>query len=178
MLYPLRASTVTANGQDTIPLSSLPKAWLGRIPHVRRFIFELAYTPTHTTAPTTYGNNAVVKQCDFNDGTIFRFQGGFNHLRARERMSATHARVADAQTNTASGSVRYVTRVMYFSPAQSIAADSDFLIPTGMLENGEIRLTYGALTDVSADTTNFTGQLKIWADIVLLDEIRIPPAVQ
>lgn len=178
MLIPLRGSTLAAGGVDTLPLNSLPKALLGRICHVRSFLFELQVTPTFTTAPTTVGNNNTVKQCDFWDGSMLRFQGGFNHLRCRERIHWGRPLEPESQTATASGSARYIRRRMYFGPPQMANAQSDFLIPTGALENGEIRLTYGALTDLSTDTTAFTGLLKVYADIVLLDEVRVPPAVQ
>lgn len=178
MLYQLPSSTIAAGAIDTIPLRGLPKAIQGRIPHVRRFIIDVTFTPTFTTAPTQVGNHSVLAQCDFWDGRINRFTGNGNALRARERMYGSRVRIPDPQTDTASASARYLRRVLHCGPPVTMGADTDFLIPTGALENGEIRLRYGALTDLSADTTALTGTVKVYADLVLMDEVRVPPAVQ
>ena len=177
-LYTLPSVTITAGGTAVVQLNTLPKAVIGRIVHVRRFIFEANFTPTYTTAPTVVGDNNIVKNCDFYDGNIYRFNGGFNHLQFREKLTLGRVRLPEAQTNTASGTARYLRRVMYFGPATSANADSDYLIPAGMLLNGSLNIVFGALTDLSADTTAVTGTLTITADLELIDEIRIPPAVQ
>jgi hypothetical protein len=110
--YQLPSVTYAASGSDTVQLKDLPKQLRGRIPHVKRFIFEVDFTPTHTTAQTTVGNNNLVTACDFWDGRVNRFVGGFNHLRVKEKLSAGKIRIADADTDTASGTARYFRRVL------------------------------------------------------------------
>lgn len=177
-LYQLPSSVVAAGATDTIPLRGLPKAQFGRIVHLKRLIFKLNFTPTTTALPTMVQNHNLVKNCDIWDGRINRFVGGFNALRTLERIRASRVRLPDPQTNTASGTARYVSRVWHCGPPQSIGGDTDWLIPCGALENGEIRITYGALTDLAADCTAVTGLLKVYAECVVMDEVRIPPALQ
>lgn len=182
MLFQMPSVTWSASSSDTSPTKDLPKAVRGRIPHVVRFVFETDFTPTYTTAPTTVGNNSLVTRCDFFDGKINRFEGGFNHLRAHERINNGRNRVADADTDLASTNARYFRRILHCGPPQMAGGldygGTDFAIPTGVLVNGELRWGFGALTDLSADTTAATGSIKPFADIIVLDEIRIPPAYQ
>lgn len=177
-LYQLPSVTFAAGGNATTQLKDLPAFLRGRIPHVRRFIYEVDYTPTTTALPTTVGNNNLVNRCDFWDGRINRFIGGFNHLRMRERLSNGQVRVPDADTDIASGTARYFRRVLHVGPPNFINANSDFLIACAALAAGEIRWGFGALTDLAADCTAATGTVRPFADLTLLDEVRIPPACQ
>lgn len=176
--YTLPSVTVSAGGNTTVPLSDLPKSWNGRIAHLAELHFKVAITPTFTTAPTTVGVNNTFKACEVWDGSFSRFVGGFNELRAIERLHSGRNRIPDADTNTASASARYFHRVWFAGPPNFEGAPADFAIPCGMLSNGEVRVTQGALTDISADTTVLTGTVIVVAKLVLFDEVRLPPAYQ
>jgi len=176
--YTLPTQTYSAGTRTTQTLRDLPKVFLGKLAHVEKFLFSCVLTPTFTTLPVTVGNNNLMTAVDFWDGTFMRFQGGFNHMRAKERLQAGRNRLADASTATTSTNSRFFKRVLHAGPPQLEGAPSDFVIPTGMLENGELRFTHGNLTDISADTTAATGSVRVTACLVLFDEIRIPPAYQ
>jgi hypothetical protein len=176
--FPLRSLTYAAGGNDVVTLRDLPKTYQGRLPHLIGIAFDVDYTPTYTTAPTVYGANNIVKQCDFWDGNMFRFQGGFNHMRFKDRLEACGTKIADQDLDTASATVRTHKRFLAVGPTNFANWMTDFGIPTGMLENGELRIQYGALTDVSADTTVLTATIRPVAICILRDEIGIPPAYQ
>jgi hypothetical protein len=173
--YTLPTQTYSASGSATQSLRDLPKQVLGRLAHVAKFVFNATFTPTTTALPTTVGNNALVQAVDFWDGEVMRFQGGFNHLRQKERMHSGGIRIPDADTDPASTVARYYRRTLHVGPPQFEGAPSDHVIPCGVLENGELRFRYGALTDLAADCTAATGSIRVVAHLVLLDELRIPP---
>ena len=177
MLFPylLPSVSYSAGGNATSQLKDLPKQVRGRIPHVRKFLFDVTYTPTTTALPTTVGNNNLVSACDFWDGRVLRFVGGFNHLRAKERLHTGKIRIPDANTDTASGTARYFQRVLHVGPPQTVN-QADWSIPTGCLDSGEIRWTFGALTDLAADCTAATGTIRPVALCDVRDDIVIPPA--
>lgn len=180
--WPLPSKTYSAGGQDTIPLRDLPKTLFGRIAHLAAIQYTVVIDPVFTTAPTVIGTNNVVQACDVYDGAMYRFQGGFNELRIKEFLSAGRLRIPDPDSDTASDTNRYFRRIWHVGPPHLAggydAGGSDFLIPCAALENGEVRLQYGALTDISADTTAMTGTVQVTAILQLLDEVRIPPAYQ
>ena len=179
--YQLPSVSLTAlgaSGQTTVPLSDLPKAWNGRVAHLMKLHFRTTYTPTTTALPDVVGNNNVFKSCDIWDGSFARFVGGFNDLRTFDRMHHGAIAIPDADTDTASGTARYFHRVWHPGPPNFAGAPQDFAIPTGMLSNGEVRITTGALTDLAADCTAYTGTVVVVAELLLADEVRIPPAYQ
>lgn len=178
-LIPLKLKSLTfaAGGNESIPLKDIGKKLFGRLVHVIAFEFAVTLTPTHTTAPTTVGVNNVVNNLVFSDGTVNRFEGGFNHMRAKERLSIGRVRTPDADTDTASATARYFRRFLTVGP-DNMANPGDFSIPAGMLENGEISVKYGALTDISADCTAATCSIRVTAWCILKDELNIPPAYQ
>lgn len=175
-LVQLPSTSVVSGATSSIALKDLPVQRRGRVPHVRRFVFEVDFTPTTTALPTTVGNNRVFQACDFWDGNILRFVGGFNEMRAHERYNTGRVRIPDADTDLASGSARFLRRVLHVGPPQGLGGLSDFLIPTGMLQTGELRIRQGILTDYAADCTAITGTVRTFADLEILDEVRIPPA--
>jgi hypothetical protein len=175
--YVLPSVTWSAGTSGTQTLRDLPKQYLGRLCHLWKLTFGIVMTPTFTTAPTTVGHNNLFSTVDFWDGSIYRFQGGLNHMRAKERLSAGRVRIPDGDV-AASGSARHFRRVLHVGPPHLAASPSDWIIPTGMLENGELRYKHGALTDISADTTANTATMRVAAALILMDEIRIPPAYQ
>jgi hypothetical protein len=176
MLWNLPTQTYTAGGYVTILLGQLPKQVFGRISHIRRFIFDVVLTPTFTAVPTTVGNNALVNRVDFHDGRIMRWAGGFNTMRAHERLCTGNIRVPDADTDPASTNSRYYRRVLHVGPPNMAGGLSDFQIPTGVVDSGYLALTFGALTDISSDTTACTATIKVAVELELMDEIRVPPA--
>lgn len=177
-MVPLPSVNITASGTATITLNTIPKTAHGRILHLRRFLFKAAFAPSFTTAPTIVGNNNLVQQCDFFDGRMYRFQGGFNAMRARERIHQSCVKVPEANISPTTGQTRYLRRSLYLGPTNMVNSNSDFLLPVGALENGTLQVTFCPLTSLSADTTAVTGTLYPYAECVELDEIRIPPAIQ
>lgn len=172
--YKLPSKTFAASGHDPILLNALPKMVYGLIAHVWKFSFNLIFTPSFVTPPTTVGNHNVVKAIDLWDGKVIRFRGGFNHLRAKERLSSGRVRVPDADTDTATDNARVVRRTLHMGPP-NFSKPSDFATPCGIFANGELRLTWGSLADISPDATQCTGTLRSVAWLELLHEIRIPP---
>lgn len=176
--YPwnLPSKTIAAGQNDVIEGKLLPKMLFGGIAHVDNFQVRSEFAPTYTTAPTTNGNNGLYARFDFFDGTVNRFTGGFKELRASERMMAGQAINADADTDTASTATRVLRRTLHMGPVNYAGAPSDFLYPCGALDNAEIRMQVGALTDLSADTTALTGTTNVEGKLQLLPaEVRIPP---
>lgn len=181
--YNMPTQTYVAGARTTQTLRDLPKTYLGKITHVVKFIFSVNYAPTWATSgPDTVGSNNVFTSVDFYDGSYLRFQGGFNHMRAKERISLGHPRYADPSTVTASTTARNFTRVLHVGPPQFANYDSDFMIPCGALENGELRMSHGALSDLAGNgggtVSAATGTVRITAMLQLADEVRIPPAYQ
>jgi len=177
-LYQLPSVSVNAGGSQNVLLKDLPIARRGRIPHVRRFIFDIKETPTFTTAPTVVGDNNTFTSCDFWDGRMLRFIGGFNAMRGHERYVTGRVRLPDADTATASGTQRTFRRVLHLGPPENAGGLADFMIPTSLLQTGELRVVQGQLTDQSADTTARTGTVRVYADLELTDQLTIPPAYQ
>lgn len=181
--YQLPTQTYAAGTNTTQTLRDLPKTYLSKIAHLAKIGYSVSYSPTWTSAgPDVVGNNNVFTAADFYDGTFYRFQGGFNHLRARQRMQLGHIRQADASTAASSTSSRQYRTFMHVGPPQFNNYDSDYLIPTGMLENGELRFTHGTLTNLAGGgggtVSAASGTVRVTAFLQLLDEVRIPPAYQ
>lgn len=180
ILWPLQSKTYVAGGVDTIPLRDIPPTLFGRIVHVAGIDYDVVMTPTYTTAPTVIGTNNLVQACDIWDGQKYVFQGGFNEARVLDYLQNGKLRIPDPDADTASDTARYFRRSVKWGPPQLHGGldhgGTDYVYPAAALANGEVRLTYGALTDISADTTACTGTIFPYAKLVLLDEIRIPPA--
>lgn len=177
--YLLPSQTFAAGGTSVQTLQVLPKQYLNnRLAHLSAIVISGTLTPTYTTAPTTVGNNNIATKFDFYDGSMYRFQGSLSYLRQMERLYGGGSRIPDPDTDTASASARYVNRILHMGPPNMAGAPSDFLLPTGLLQNGTLTIGWGALTDISADTTAATGSLRLVAKLAMLDELRIPPAYQ
>jgi hypothetical protein len=170
----LPTRTITAGSSDPVALKDVPATLNGRLVHVLGFAIEVDFTPTTTALPTTVGNHNILSECALWDGEANRFYGGFNHLRARERLSKARVRVADPDTDTASGSARSINKFLPFGPLHS-EYPLDWVFPAGGLLRGQIRLKYGAVTDLAADCTAVSGNTRVTALCVLLDELRVPP---
>lgn len=177
--YLLPSQTFAAGGTTVQTLQVLPKQYLNnRLAHLSALVISGTVTPTYTTAPTVVGTNNLATKFDFYDGSIYRFQGSLTYLRQMERLYNGGSRLPDPDTDTASASARYVNRTLHMGPPQMNGSPSDFLLPTGLLQNGTLTIGWGNLTDISADTTAATGSLRLVAKLAMLDELRIPPAYQ
>lgn len=176
--YVLPSQTYVAGQRSIQTLRDLPKQYLGRLCHLVKFLFAISMTPTYSGTPTVQGMNNLFTSVDWWDGSYMRFQGGFNHMRAKERMQTGRLRFPDADTSITSTNPRYFRHVLHAGPPQLAGSPSDFVIPTGYLENGELRFTHGALSDLKGTVSACTGTVRIIAALALFDEIRIPPAYQ
>lgn len=177
--WTLPSKSVVAGQNDIIEGKLLPKMLFGGVAHVATFNPTCEFTPTYSTAPTTNGNNAVYARYDFFDGQLNRFTGSWQALRTSERIMSCTGINADADTDTASASLRVVRRTLHMGPSNYAGHPSDFLFPCGALDNAEIRMQCGALTDISADTTVLTGTTRTLAELQLLPaEVRIPPVYE
>lgn len=177
-LYQLPSQVYAAGGNASQTLRDCPKQIIGRLCHLTAVQYDAAVTETWSVTPTVAGNNNFLTQVDFWDGAINRFQGGFNQLRAKERLQTGRNRTPDADVAVTSTNPRSFSRMFHVGPVQFDGFPTDFAIPTGMLENGEIRMRFGTLTELQGATgviTVATGTLKITVHLILLDELRIPP---
>lgn len=174
--FVMRSPTFAASGQDVLPLDVLPNTGLGRIAHLAGFSFRCVVTPTFTTAPTIVGLNNIVRRLEFNDGAQPRFQGGFNYLRLFEMLENGKLRIPDPDTNSGSTNGFYFSRYLPMGPWGFEGDPTDFLLPCAALKTGKLEFNWGALTDISADTTAVTVSIQVTAWLAYLDrELRIPP---
>ncbi len=177
--YSLPAITWAAGGSATHTLRDVPKSLFGRICHVHSITWEVDVDPTFTTAPTVIGLNNVVSDLQIFDGSFNRFSGGgFNLLRVFEALENGKLSHPEPDTNSASTNNFYFARTWHCGPRHLAGAPSDFLYPGAALENGEIKYRFGALTDISADTTAATVAIRAIVWLAVLDELRIPPALE
>lgn len=173
--YPLPSLSWVAGGRTVIRGRDLPATVFGRIAHLKAIHFEFDLDPTYTAVPTVVGHNNVINRLEFFDGQQVRFTGSLNALRMFERLENGGNRVMEAVTGNASTNNRYWSRMLYMGPPGFAGSPSDFVYPCAALENAEIRVNWGALTDISSDTTAATCSVRVTAVLVLLDEVRIPP---
>lgn len=176
VMQQLASFTLSAGQNYVAKLRDLMTQIDGRFAHVAGFLIEVAATPAYTTTPTNVGLHKILSNIEFFDGRQVRFRGGGNDLRQFERLEngtpiGSDPKIAAAMT----GNPRYFARYMSVGPSRFQGNPSDFVLPTCLLMNGELRIQSGALADVSADTTTLTGTIIITAVLVPLDEIRIPP---
>jgi hypothetical protein len=181
--YQLPTPTYSAGGSFTQPLQNLPQQLFGRWAHLSAVLFRNTLTPTFSAgAIGIIGTNNLVTKADFFDGSLLRFQGGYNALRFKEKLHTGGNRVADPDVTPATTVVRPFNRVLHMGPPQLSGSPSDFCVPTGMLKSGEIRFSFGATADVATPTgatvSAVTGAVAIVAKLILLDELRIPPLYQ
>lgn len=173
--FPLPTQTFAAGGRSVVRLRDLPAELFGRIAHLAGIHLTVDLDPTYTTAPTVVGHNALFSRIELFDGQQVRFTGNGNDLRMFERLENGGSRAMEALTNGGSTNNRYWSRYLSLGPPNMAGSPTDFVFPCAALENGELRINWGALTDISADTTAATATVYVTAVLVLLDEIRIPP---
>lgn len=176
--FPLATLAVTYGGQSIIRLRDLPFLIGGRIAHLVGFHFEAEVDLTWTTEPTYVGYNFLFKQVELNDGQNVRFLGNGNDLRHFERLENGRIIQADALETTTSTNLAYLTRTLPLGPRRMAGAPTDFAFPCAALENGYLNISWGALTDISADCTAGTGTVYVTAIMVVMDELRIPSFVE
>lgn len=175
IMFPVKTLTWSAGGYDIVELQRIPTKVGDRLVHVVALHMRAVVTPTYTTAPTIVGHNALVAGLEIFDGSQTRFNSSFNALRFHERFENGGIAIPEALTNGGTGNPRYFTRSFYFGPPHWEGSPTDWAFPAAALENGELRVRYGALTDISADTTANTATLYVYAECILFDQLRIPP---
>lgn len=181
----LATMTYTAGGDFTLDFNALPeKGPNGLIPHLEAIIFECPVNPTFGMGNelSTVGVNNAVAQLTIHDGHMTRFQGasggGFNLLRLCEKVWGSAG--PDADTDTASGTVRYFRRIWRPGPPHLAGSPGDFLIPCKYLkEGGSISGMYGTLAQMgigaSGNPSAVTASIRPVAVISYLDHWRLPP---
>lgn len=175
--WPLPDVTWTAGGRASTPLKDFPTRIRGRLPHMVGISWEVDVDPTFTTAPTIVGLNAVVADLKIHDGKQLRFDGNFNYLRVFEALELGRLRQPDPDTNSGSTNNFYFGRYWTPGPA-NFAKPTDFAMSCASMDNAVIQYTFGALTDISADTTAATVVIRATAWLLLMDDIRIPPVYE
>lgn len=177
--YALPDVTWAAGGRAQTSLKDIPPTIQGRHVHLVGIDWEVDVDPTFTTAPTVQGLNSVVASLKISDGRNQRFDGNFNYLRVFEALeNGGPALHPDPDLTSGSGNNFYFGRSWKAGPEVFEGAPTDFAIPVAALKNGVISYTFGALTDISADTTAATVTLRATAQLLLLDEVRVPPVVE
>lgn len=176
--YVLPQVVFAAGGRFSQALNVIPKTVMGRLAHLAGITWEVQITPTFTTAPDVIGLNRVVADLKIHDGRNLRFDGNFNYLRMFETLENGRLVQPDPDTNSGSGNLFCFGRTWTPGPLGFAGAPSDFVIPAGALENGRIDYTFGALADISADTTAANVVITCTAWLLLLDEVRVPPMVE
>jgi hypothetical protein len=182
ILQPLPSISITGSAsaqRGTVRGRDLLQAVGGRIAHLKAMRFRITLTPTFTsTAPTIQGQNAVVSNCEFYDGSQTRFSGSFNDLRQWERLEGGGIAQNQDPLLAVTTEARYFNRTLGMGPRHFAGSPTDFVMPCAALEQAEWRLTFGVLTDISAGTTAYTCVIQPVAELVLLDELRLPPHVE
>lgn len=176
--YQLPDLTWTAGSKGVHLLKDLPHKVRGRIAHVVGISWEVDVDPTFTTAPTNFGLNQVVKGLKIHDGSQLRFDGNFAYLRVFEALELGRLRQPDPDTNSGSTNNFYFGRYWSPGPANFLGNPTDFALCCASLENASITYDFGALTDISADTTAATVTIKTVVWLMPMDEVRVPPVYE
>jgi hypothetical protein len=182
-LIPYQLPTVpfVAGSRSNINLRDLPKTLAGKHLHLAKLQFEVQMAPTFGSGTVPLAGEHNIFSVDFNDGNgVSRFVGSLNAMRAKERLQNGRLRVPDPDEG-ATTVIRHFERTLHIGPPQMKGAPSDFVIPCGALENGQLILTHGTLAQLGSTTSNVsacTGTLRVTAWLLALPEIRIPPCYQ
>lgn len=176
----LGTGTWAADAVLQFDFKGLPRTLGMAIPHALCLDFELDLDPTYTTAPTVVGHNAAIKTLSINDGQRewFPMGGGFNMLRAFERLETGRPALPDTLLGLGSTNNRYIRRRFWWNPPRLYGQPADGAYNCPFLNNGsgKIVATCGALTDISADCTAATGTLRVWAQLVRFYDKCLWPA--
>ncbi|HEY0644688.1 MAG TPA: hypothetical protein VGD39_14775 [Nocardioides sp.] len=185
MTYKFPAWTYVAGGEaPALDWKPVPQTHGRFFTHVKKVTFTIRFTPTYasTDSPTVVGMNNVIRRLTITDGEHVKFQGegGFNLLRTRERYSTGRNRVADADSNPASGTERVFRRTWHVGPPHLAGAPGDFLIPVGLMAgNGSMSATFATLAQLGVGSTGnpsaVTATIQAEAQLALLDHINLPP---
>lgn len=173
--YNLPSQTFAAGGSVNVSLRDIPKRLFGKNCHLAKLTFHNVITPVGAVATQVQTQN-MVYSLEIFDGRMSRFSGGgYNLLRMKERLHTGRTRIPDVDVDIADGTARYFDRVWHAGPPNFVNP-LDFAIPAGDLENAEVRIGFGSVTQIGV--TSATGSVRIVAWLALLDEIRVPPAYQ
>lgn len=152
----------------------------GMVPHLLGLIAELDVDPTFTTAPTQLGLAAAINRLTLRGekGRVV-FDGSGMDLRALELYENGGMPLSpDGDLNGGSTTNFYAARMLSFGPGGFVGNPSDFAIPVPLLSEAALDLMYGALTDISADTTAGTVRSLVHGIAAGLPEVRIPPKTE
>lgn len=176
----LKSPSYTAGGADTVSMETLPATVFDRIAHLVGFYIDVIATPTYTTAPTINGILSILKNLVFFDGANERMNLSAALLRYAYILESGKNIVPDPDTNTGSGNAIRFGIPVFLGPVGAAGSPTDYLLPCSALKSAELRFTFGALTDYSADTTAIASvNIRVSAILVALDnQIRIPPAFE
>ena len=178
--HALRSPVFAVGGNDPVSLEALPTRVFGRIAHLLGFVIDVTVTPSYTTAPTIAGIHSLIKSLVFFDGIGERLNlSGFD-IRLMEILENGRRVIPDPPTNNGTGNAVTFRLVVGLGPPNYAGSPSDFMLPCAALKNGELRFTFGALTDYSADTTALNSvNIRLGALVGALDnEIRVAPAFE
>lgn len=176
----LRTPTYSVGGSDVVSLANLPGTIDGRIAHLQGILIDIALTPAYTTAPTIQGLHSIISQMTFFDGIMERFVGSLFDLRLHE-IAENGGRLifADCELDGGSNTLMFVRRYIPIG-ALNWADEGDGLLPCAALANAELRMTFGQLTDMSANTTAINSvNISLTALCVPRDgQLLIAPALE
>ncbi len=166
-----------AAGQQTVyPLNQLPTVIRNKYAHVIGFFIDVAVAATYTTAPTFNALFSAIGNIIFSDGVNERINISALQLRWQLITETGREPLPPPKIPAASGNVFYVRAFVPLGPTNMAGWGTDYAFPVGGLTSGELRVTPGTLTQMSADTTAIAYTPRVTALVVGFDgEIRIPP---
>jgi hypothetical protein len=158
----------------------LPAMLRNEVAHAIALVVETSTTPTFTTAPSVIGQANALRSVQIRgDGGRVMVDAQGPDLRALEAYENSGRLVApDPDLNGGTGSTFYDVRCIDFGPGEFLGNPSDFAMPCVLLKTGVLEAEAPALTDISADTTACTVVQRVYALLIGLDSVRIPPKVE
>ena len=174
---PVKTLNWSASGRDTIDLSGLVPTMAGLVCNVEAITFDVDFTPTlsaGTIKPEEVQN--VIKTLTIKDGVRTLFDGSFASLRQFEMLERGKLSQPDNDllATTERGGFGRVWRV---SPPFAANPD-DFKIPAAVFKGGRISVTYGALTDMTANLTALTAVIQPIVWVSLSHDVILSPMLE
>lgn len=145
-----------------------------KFPHLARLLFECDITPTLSSGSVTPAQaQHLVESLRIRDNREVRHDGGFASLRLLEAMeNAGRLRTADPDSLATTEQGSFV-RVWEPWPGILEAGEQDGLDPVPLWEQGTIEGTFGTLAQISGTATACAGNVRVYAEIVYLDDLRL-----
>jgi len=171
--------SISAGARRTFKLRDLDKRIDGRIAYLQRVTLRSILTVSFTAQPGVVGHNNLFKKITFAPfgGSQVRASLSGNALRMFERLENGKAKVGEA-IQTTTGSPRHFSRVIEMGPANA-ANPEEFAICCAGMVDGTLEVEFGALTDISADTTAMSGTVQVIAEYIVRDnELVVGPTYE